>query len=165
MESQIEINFFRGGTPVQQEVMVINYTSQHPDITDVGIGEIFQWVSDVISLGKDIYAGFTTGGKAWLDVVKDVGNLVKDVFAGKNQGTNVGDRIILLGPGALPAWPGIEAVDEARVTFRAWSEDDLTTSFGRVDPVGKIIDLEERRYNENHGYERSFSIPLKNAAP
>jgi hypothetical protein len=180
MESQIEVQFFRGGTPTTG-TWVINQASQHPDITDLTLEEIFKFVVDVASIVKDVYTAATADGKAWFDVAKDIGNLVKDIFTGKNQGKTINDRLILLGPGAFPsAGP---AVDEARVTFRAWSEDDLTASLGRVDPFGKIIDLGERRYDEVvpwpvpspwqpaptstiiHHYEHSFSIPLRQTPP
>ncbi|MEW8986307.1 MAG: hypothetical protein AB2401_04755, partial [Bacillus sp. (in: firmicutes)] len=162
MESEIKIGFFRGGEA--KGVITVNRSSLHPDITDIDPEELFNWVVDVGSIFKDAYTG--SPGWKWIDEIKDVGNLVKDVFKQKNKGKKTRDRSILLGPGGWPL--GGPALDEAIVTFRAWSEDDLTESFGRVDPLGKIIDLGEKRYDDNNGnhvYEHSFRIPLRHTPP
>lgn len=170
MESVVEVAFFRGGTQADSRGWTFNRASQHPDITDLGLDDVLRWVKDAIALGKDIY------GEQWSSVETDTENLVKDVFRGKNVGKTISSKRVLFAPGVFnnrpDNGPGVfpangRAVDEARVTFRAWSEDDLTTSFGRVDPQGKIRDLGERRFNQgdNHVYEHSFSIPLENIPP
>src|SRR6266567_7689977 len=99
MECEIEVLFFFGGTQADPPITGINQASQHPDLTDVNLDEIVAWVSDGISLGKDIY------GQKWWDTAKDVGNLVKDIFKDKNQGKTISSRLILLGPGAFPVGP------------------------------------------------------------
>ena len=60
-------------------------------------------------------------------------------------------------------------VDELRVVFRAWSEDDLTTSFGQVaqadstPPSGIIDEGEQPFFGDGHGnnvYVHRFHVPL-----
>jgi hypothetical protein len=64
-------------------------------------------------------------------------------------------------------------VDELRVVFRAWSEDDLTTSFGRVShedasPAPKIVDEGEKPFFTQSGdnvYVHRFHVPLATIDP
>jgi hypothetical protein len=160
MKYKIGAVFFRNGAPVGGET-VVNSVSLGPDITDLPPEKIVPYVSDLVPIGPLIY------GPTWGNVVTGVVNLFKDAL--KNgppppPGTT-SNRLILLEPGFFFA--GGPAVDEARLTFQAWSTDPLIASFGRVDPFGRIVDLGERRYDLGgiHFYEHSFSIPLKGTPP
>ena len=157
MESAIEVRYMRGGVEVGSPITV-NQISAHPDITDLDLTDYINWAKDAFSIGVDIY------DEKWDGLVKDIGSAISHVFVGKNKSNQSTGKLILLGPGTVPG--GGPAVDQAILTFRAWSEDDLTASFGRIDPEGKIIDLSERRYDSGgqHFYEKSYRIPLHDTA-
>src|SRR5678816_2904809 len=56
--------------------------------------------------------------------------------------------------------PDFGQVDELRVWFRSWSEDDLTKSFARVDPSSQVTDLGEKFFkkDDDNWYEHGFSL-------
>ena len=154
MRSHVEVTFQRQGTQLGSPLL-LNQVNVHPDITDA-----VSW-EDFVSFGEAIYHGFTGQWEdAWSDVKKLYETAIKekDVNAERKSEVTIG----LGGIGGNG-----ELADEARVWFRAWSEDDLTKSFARVDPPGQIQDLGERffRQGDENWYEHGFSVPVRPRDP
>ncbi len=154
MKYKISVVFFRDGTQVGGEA-VVNSVALGPDVTDLPLDQIVANLADMFPLVRLVY------GPQWEDVIKGIVNLFKN----SRPGGAANSQLILLEPGFFLA--GGPAVDEARVTFQAWSSDNLIVSFSRVDPFGRVVDLGEKRFDRGglHFYEHSFSIPLRLAPP
>jgi hypothetical protein len=156
MRSQVEITFYRQGAPIGRS-QVVNQVNEHPDITD-----FFSW-DDLVSAIKAAiryFAGDRDGAES--DAKKEAEALFKRLLSGNDHNVFRNTELSFLPGGTVK---GIDqVVDEARLWFRAWSEDDLKkTSFGKVDdPSGQIRDLGERYFEQGDDkrYEHGFSLPL-----
>ncbi len=150
MRSQTEVSFYRGGVQVGPPLL-LNQVDAHPDITDA-----LSW-DDLWNIVTAVYHGFTG---QWTSVANDLRNVYTNALKSKNVLANRNSQIELLQGGGLAG--NNEPVDEAKIWFRGWSEDDLTMSFGRVDPISQIHDLGERRFQrgDEKWYEHGFSLPL-----
>jgi hypothetical protein len=90
--------------------------------------------------------------------------LLEDAFKGKDKFVKLRSDVVL---GERGLNGNAALLDEARILFRAWSEDDLTKSFGEAEPVGRLKDLGERSFKngDQNVYERGFGLPLSMVAP
>src|SRR4029434_1357014 len=129
MESQIEISFFRQGNQVGSS-RILNKIVAHPDFTD-----FFTWDDLVRAIKAAVrYFAGDEGGAA-SDAKDEIEDLLKRALGDNERNVYKNSEISFM-KGA--------PMDEARVLFRAQSEDDLTKSksFGKVDgPSGQIRDL------------------------
>lgn len=157
MRSQVEISFYQQDTQIGRS-QVLNQVDEHPDGTD-----FFSW-DDLVSAIKAAIRYFAGDeGGAESDAKKEAEDLLQRLLRGNDHNVFRNSERSFLQGGAVQ---GIDqVVDEARIWFRAWSEDDLKkTSFGKVeDPSGQIRDLGERyfRKGDDKWYEHGFSLPLR----
>jgi hypothetical protein len=157
MRSHVEISFYRQGAPIGRS-QVVNQVNEHPDIID-----FFSW-DDLVSAIKAAiryFVGDRDGAES--DAKKEAEDLLKRLLSGNDHNVFRNSEISFRQGGAVQ---GIDqVVDEVRLWFRAWSEDDLKqTSFGKVDdPSGQIRDLGERYFEQGDDkrYEHGFSLPLR----
>ncbi|BCT69016.1 hypothetical protein [Nitrosospira sp. NRS527] len=152
MRSQMFITFHRESNQIGPP-LILNGADAHPDVTDA-----ISWDA-LINTVAAVYHGFTG---QWAGLKDDITKLYENALKEKNQMVNKNNQLELLEGGGIVGRN--EQVDEARILFQAWSEDDLTSSFARVDPSDQIQDLGEKRYrkNDENWYEHGFSFPLKN---
>jgi hypothetical protein len=151
MRSYTEVSFWRQGTPVGNP-LVFNQIVSDPDITDA-----WEVIGAAIVALYALFTGFGIGSAT--AAIK----ALEAAFSGKNV-KNVRTSRLLIDAGGKVLGQNVLA-DEARVCFRAWSDDDLTASYGRVDQAdtnARIVDVGERRYQQgdNNFYEHCFSIHL-----
>jgi hypothetical protein len=163
MRSSITFGFGANGVPVAPNRQ-INITHDDPDVTDVGFTVL---LNDLIATGTAVYLAYEGDFKAAAAAITPV---LRSAYAGKN---------VLVQKEAHETFPAggqfrniQRAVDEVRVVFRAESDDDLTTSFGRADqsaavPQTQIIDSGEQRFSTGptNVYVRRFAIPLATIVP
>jgi hypothetical protein len=152
MQSLVQIEYFAGGNSVGGPFSVNQLTS-NPDITDA-----FDVIEDAVRFAYHV------GTFQWGSVVDDAQRFVADAMRDSNQFAKANSEVTWLAGGGVTGITG--AVDEARILFRAWSEDDLQGMGARVDhsnPAAQINSLGERHYdeNDNHFYESIWSVPLK----
>jgi hypothetical protein len=151
MRSYTEVTYWRQGIQVGGP-QVFNQITSDPDITDA-------W-DTIVAIVTALYATYASFGIAAIaGAVKAVG----DALGGKNV-TNARSAQVSFEQGGKVAGLA-QLADEARILFRAWSDDDLTTSFGRVDQTDmrvRVIDGGEFRYRngDNNFYDHWFSMPL-----
>lgn len=155
MQAFTSIDFYRQGTKVGGP-WYFNIINVNPGLGDV-------W-NEFLAALQDLYNWLAKEDQAAADaLVADILNLMrgKDVKVGSASQTSfgAGGRVV-----------GVEGLaDTAEVLFRAWSDDDLTQSFGRVDQPNtnvQVVNLGEWRYreNDNNIYDHWFSMPLSGLA-
>jgi hypothetical protein len=138
MQSSITLGFLNNGRPVQPNRQ-INITDNEP-----GFGEAFRVfgpeaaVALAVATYNALQGNWKTAGSALLP-------LLKKAYDGKDEIAAATSHLTFPEGGSLVIAGDRTTVDELRVVFRAWSEDDLTTSFGKVSqadntPPSGIID-------------------------
>lgn len=166
MRSSITFGFLNHSVPVTPNRQV-NVTDDHP-----GFGEAFRvfGISGVVSLATATYMAFEgqwkTAGAALLPVLKTAYQGKDEIVAATaHESFPQGGRLVLGGRRT--------EVDELRVVFRAWSEDDLTASLGKVaqvdsNPNPQILDEGENpafTQGSDHVYVHRFKVPLATIDP
>ena len=139
MQSNITLGFGANGRAVLPN-RVINSTTDNPDFTDL-FG-----VADVIAVGTAIYQGYQGN---WKTALAALAPTFTRVFSGKDVVASKTGRIMVPHDGHMG---GDAPVQELRVVFRAWSEDTLTESIGRVDQNADLADPQIE-----HMGDRTFS--------
>ena len=158
MRTSITLGFLSKGRAIRPNRQ-LNVTNDHPDLSDLVD------VKDLIAAATAIYAAVKGD---WKVAAAGALPILKKAYSGKevlvqktaHETFQQGGRIILPG--------GANIIDERRVVFRAESEDDLTTSFGRADQAvskhpAKIKDNGEVK--TTNVYSRRFAIPPQSVPP
>jgi hypothetical protein len=123
-------------------------------------------VSLVVATYQAYEGNWKTAGAALLPILKTTYQGKDEIAAATAHETfPQGGSLILAGDRTT--------VDELRVVFRAWSEDSLTASFGRVTqadntPPSGIVDEGEKPVFTQGGdnvYVHRFHVPLDRIAP
>src|SRR5262249_40159384 len=154
MRSHVEISLYRQGAQIGPS-QALNQVDSHPNFID-----FFSWDDLVRAIKAAIryFAGDEGGGAS--DAKKEAEDLLKRLLGENDHNVFRNSELSFLQGGVVQ---GIDqVVDEARIWFRAWSEDDLKkTSFGKADdPSGQIRDLGERYFKkgDDKWYEHGFRI-------
>lgn len=166
MKSSITLGFLNNGTPVTPNRQ-INQTDNHP-----GFGEAFrvfglEGVLSLVAATVLAYEGeWKLAGAALVPTLKTAYQGKEEIVAATGHETFPQGGSLVLGGQR-------KVVDELRIVFRAWSEDDLTKSFGKVShednsPAPQIVDEGEKptfSQGSDNFYVHRFKVPLDTIAP
>lgn len=166
MRSSITLGFLNNGRPVTPNRQV-NITDNHP-----GFGEAFR-VFGVDAMVALVVATYNAYEGNWKTTGAALLPIIRSAYQGKNELVAATAHETFPEGGSLILAGDRTTVDELRVVFRAESEDDLTTSFGRVTqvddtPASGIVDEGERPVftsGGNNVYVHRFHVPLDRIDP
>lgn len=177
MDCYTRIHFLKDGKEIAFPWVVDNIDA-HP-----GFADAWDLVKDVAIGFWDYYTGNNAGATA------AAGDFINRVLSGENIGKSNSFQFSFKRGGSIDGLmpftttlPGLPfpipfgppqtmQVDELHIWFRAWSDDDLTTSSGKLvtEPSNapQFAVLGERKWDENDGdthlYEIGFTIPISQA--
>jgi hypothetical protein len=158
MRTSVTVAYLINNAPIRpnREICIID---THPGLFDAVS------LTDLLSVATSTYqllqGNFTAAGAAILP-------LLRETYNGKNTIASTTGHLTFQQDGSFLVNGNRLHPDEIRVVFRATSEDDLTTSFGRVDQSANVLGRQVRdngEQSENHQYTRRFSIPLRTITP